>query len=69
MESTHLYQKKITGVNVSTHVLDPRYKIAAITGKQTSTLQGYTKTHMDVRHTPLGFTLPLKYQNLAKISE
>jgi hypothetical protein len=41
MENTYLYQMKAAGVNVPTHVLDPRYKIGAITGKQTSTIQNY----------------------------
>ena len=49
-------------------VLYPGQKIRAITGKQSSTLQDYIKTRMDVRYTLLGFGLPLKYRKLAKIS-
>jgi hypothetical protein len=69
MENTHIYQKKTAGVYVPTDVLAPRWKIGAFTGKQTSTPQDYTKTHMDVRHTLVGHSLSLEYRNLAKISE
>jgi len=56
MAKTHFYQKKTAWIATPPHVLAQRQKVEAVVRKQITNIQNYPKVHLDVRHSPLGYS-------------
>jgi hypothetical protein len=70
MAKTYIHQKKTTWIATPSHVLeDYREEVEDDTGKQITDVQNHPKAHLDLRHTPVGYSKYLQHRNTTTISK